>query len=357
MAGAQEALSWPLVHQGRCLAVFVLLKGKDEGKAAPAKDAFGEAADTWLAGFGTLAAPVFRLRRRAEEGAFVRLAENCREAFALLLGRGHLTAKAVAVLLLLAAAVLALVPVQYRVSARTVVEGQVRRIVAAPFEGFVDRGYVRAGDTVRAGQLLATLDDHALRIEEARWASERDQGIDKLREAMAKHDLAAVQVADAQKRQAAAQLSLAEDKIAHARLLAPFDGLVVSGDLSQKAGAPVEAGKELFAIAPLAHYRVILQVDERDIRHVRVGQHGELAITGIAGRLLPFSVAKVTPVATAKDGANFFRVEAALAEGVPDLRPGMEGIGKIETDRHSLWWVLMHGFSDWLRLALWRWLP
>jgi hypothetical protein len=35
----------------------------------------------------------------------------------------------------------------------------------------------------------------------------------------------------------------------------------------------------------------------------------------------------------------------------------MEGVGKIEAGRRSLWWVLTHGFADWLSLWLWTWMP
>jgi multidrug efflux pump subunit AcrA (membrane-fusion protein) len=154
-----------------------------------------------------------------------------------------------------------------------------------------------------------------------------------------------------------AQLALISEKIARARLNAPFDGIVVSGDLSQQIGAPVEAGRKLFEIAPLRSYRIILQVDEREIRHVLIGQGGRLVMTGIAGEPMDFKVATVTPVATAQEGKNFFRVEAALTEASPRLRPGMEGVGKIEVGSRSLWWVLTHSFTDWLILSLWTWMP
>lgn len=191
----------------------------------------------------------------------------------------------------------------------------------------------------------------------AKAASERDQYDKRLREAMANHDLTAMQVVGAQLGQAEAQLKLVSDKIERARITAPFDGIVVSGDLSQQIGSPVESGKKLFEIAPLQSYRVILQVDEREIRHVEVGQGGHLVITGIARDPLRFRVSKVTPVATAQDGKNFFRVEARFERGSPRLRPGMEGVSKIEVGRRQLWWILTHSFTDWLRMSLWSWLP
>jgi hypothetical protein len=42
---------------------------------------------------------------------------------------------------------------------------------------------------------------------------------------------------------------------------------------------------------------------------------------------------------------------------VPYLRPGMEGVGKVEVGERKVLWVWTHGLTDWLRLALWRWMP
>ena len=78
-------------------------------------------------------------------------------------------------------------------------------------------------------------------------------------------------------------------------------------------GTPVEQGKLLFQIAPLDAYRVILQVDERDIAYVQLDQKGELTLSGLPDRRLAFTVQQITPVASQEEGRNFFRVEAHLA--------------------------------------------
>ena len=64
---------------------------------------------------------------------------------------------------------------------------------------------------------------------------------------------------------------------ARTRLVAPFDGVVVKGDLTQSLGSPVAKGDVLFEVAPLDGYRVILSIDERDISDVREGGRGRLA--------------------------------------------------------------------------------
>ena len=47
-------------------------------------------------------------------------------------------------------------------------------------------------------------------------------------------------------------------------------------------------------------------------------------------------LSKITPVTVAEEGRNSFRIEARLTESGPHLRPGMEGVAKIETGQRSL---------------------
>ena len=63
---------------------------------------------------------------------------------------------------------------------------------------------------------------------------------------------------------------------------------------------------------------------------MRAGQRGELVLASMPGVRFPLTVKSVTPVNTAKDGRNLFRVEAPL-DVKPDgrLRPGMEGVNLI----------------------------
>jgi multidrug efflux pump subunit AcrA (membrane-fusion protein) len=187
--------------------------------------------------------------------------------------------------------------------------------------------------------------------------SEREQLLRKHRQSMAAEDRASMGVVAAQINQAQAQLSLVEEKLERATLVAPFDGIVVSGDLSQLLGTPVELGKLLFEIAPLDAYRVILKVDERDIAYLNTGQRGELALSGIPNEVMPFGVKQITPVSTPQEGRNYFRVEAQIDNPSARLRPGMEGVGKISVGEHKLIWIWTHSLIDWLRLWAWRWTP
>jgi hypothetical protein len=245
---------------------------------------------------------------------------------------------------------------EYRVSAHAVVEGEVQRAIVAPFDGFVAGARLRAGQRVKAGEELAALDDRDLQLERQKWSSESEQFERKYRDALAKHDRANARILSAQLAEATAQLDLADQKIKRARLTAPFDGVVVTGDLSQMLGSPVEKGKLLFEVAPLDAYRVVLKVPEEDIRYVKVGQTGQIVLAGMSDRRLPFAVRNIG-IASAEDGQNLFRVEAQLTGAAASMRPGMEGVGKIAVGERHYLWIWTHGFFDWLSFKLWHWLP
>jgi multidrug efflux pump subunit AcrA (membrane-fusion protein) len=201
------------------------------------------------------------------------------------------------------------------------------------------------------------LDDRELKLERLKWVTEKEQLFKEYHAAMAEHDRSQIRILRAKIDQAEAQLTLIEEQLARTKVVAPFTGVVMSGDLSQSLGAPVERGQVLYEVTPLAEYRVIVEVYERDINEIKVGQQSELVLPSMADEIFPFVVEKITPVSIAKEGRNYFRVEGRMPQNSARLRPGMEGIGKITIDRRKLIWVWTHAAVDWVRMQVWRWWP
>ena len=113
----------------------------------------------------------------------------------------------------------------------------------------------------------------------------------------------------------------------------------------------------MFEIAPLENYRIELRVNESQIADVLVGQHGELVVAALPDQAFPFEVERITPVAAARDGATFFFVEGRLTASSERLRPGMEGVGKIEVGQRRLIWIWLRSALHWARIAAWKWFP
>lgn len=249
---------------------------------------------------------------------------------------------------------LVFLPVQFRVGAPAHLEGHLQRALAAPADGFIKSAAVRPGDEVVKGQLLAELNDEAFRLERDRRQSELVQLQSALGDALGKHDYAQIGVLSAKVQEARANLDLAAQQMQRTRLEAPFDGVVIKGDLTQSIGAPVRQGDTLFVLSPAQGHRVILDVDEKDIAEISVGQQGRLTLSAYPSTAIPFRVKRITPMAVAREGRNYFEVEAAPSHALERLRPGLQGVAKIDIERRALIWVLGHDLWRWLRLTLWQ---
>jgi multidrug resistance efflux pump len=341
--------SVPLLEDGQPIGVLTLERNHGE--------AFDDATIELCEVAGTLLGPVLALKRENDRGTLVRLGESVLRKAQLVVGPRHPGAKLAALVVVGLVAWLSLATGSYRVAAKTVVEGAVQRSEVAPFDGHIAQAFVRAGDVVQSGRVLARLDDRELKLEYARLTSEREQEERRSRQVLAGQDRGEMMVAAAEVAQTDAKLALITDKLQRATLTAPFDGLVVSGDLNQFLGTPVQQGQLLFQIAPLNAYRVILQVDERDISNLALGQTGQLTLSGLPGQTLDFAVQQITPVASQQEGRNYFRVEAHLLSASDRVRPGMEGVGKISVGERTLIWIWTHPLVDWFRFWLWKELP
>lgn len=348
---------------GSAAVLTVPLRGQDGGIFGAltfersVSESFDAATVALCESVAALLGPILEAKRTIDRPLPARMWDTARSLAAKLFGPRHLVWKIAAAAVTVLAVALALVDGDFRVTAKTTLEGEIRRAVAAPFRGFVYEAPVRSGDIVGEGQVMCSLDVRDLRLERSRWASEREQYVVEHRKAMAERERAAVNVLGKKMRQAEAQIALLDERIERATMRAPFDGIVVTGDLSQSLGAPVETGQVLFEVAPLDQYRVTMRVDERDIDEIREGQQGSLVLTSLPTESLTFEVVRITPVSVSEEGRNLFVVEGALGQVSERLRPGMEGYGKIEVDRRKLLWIWTHDMIDWVRIRLWRWLP
>ena len=303
------------------------------------------------------AGPLLELKRDATASWWRRLRGSLRQHAATLVAPGHVAGKLAAATLLLAAVAAILIPIPYRVSASARIEGSVQRVIAAPADGFLQRANVRAGDSVRAGQVLAELAGEDLLLEQRRRQSELRQHENAYKGAMARADRAQMVIHQARAGEAQAMLELVEGQLERAQIVAPFDGVIIKGDLAQNLGAPVQKGEVLLTLSPTASFRLIVEVEETDIAPIEPGRAGRLVLAATPDRSLDFKVTRIVPVATAGDGRNFFEVEAMLDAPDMALRPGLRGVAKIEAGERSLLWMALHRTFDWLRLALWSLAP
>ena len=347
--GSGTICSIPLVHEEVIFAVLTMERSGDETFDA----ATINSCEQTLA----LISSFLKLKQDDEQPAIQKVFNSSKSFLSELFGFNYLGLKLSALATLAIVCFSLLTEGEYRIHANAVLEGRIQRTIPAPMKGFIHSAKVRAGDTVVKQQVLATMEDVDLKLEKIKLTAKQQQLQREYRDAMANRELVQVRILNAQLAQVNAKIKLKTEELQRTIIKAPFDGIVIKGDLSQKLGAPVDRGDSLFTLAPLDGYRVILKVDERSISYIRHDQRGVLALSSLPDQKFPLRIEKITQVAKTDDGANIFRVEATLDELPQSLRPGMEGLGKIEVGHKKLFWIWTHEWVDWLKLWVWSWWP
>ncbi len=346
--GGSYICTVPLIHHGQVTGGVIF-------ERSSAATAFTPETTELCEQLSALFAPILEFRRLNDRPLSEKTKDLLKSAASGVFGSGHLGVKFVAAMSVLAVMTLTMVQWNYRVSSNSVLEGTIERVITAPEEGYIKDAPARPGDLVSAKQTLATLDDRDLKLEKLKWSGKQKQIAKEYREALAGRDRSQIGILRAQLDQAQAQLEILEKKLERTVIAAPIGGVVVSGDFTRALGSPVERGQIMYKVSPLDQYRVLLDVDESDVAELSVGMKGELTLAAAAEETFEIVVDKITPVSEAGDGANYFQVEASLVETPQFLRPGMQGVSKIEIGERRLIWVLTHKLVDWLRLKLWAW--
>lgn len=223
--------------------------------------------------------------------------------------------------------------------------------VGSRISGVVRRLFVRIGDRVEKGQLLAELDDRDLlaRRNEAQAALalatanrqfartdlQRKRGMQGL-VAPSELDLAerAFAVARQQEEGARASLAFAKTQLDYGRIVAPIAGVVAS--VSTQEGETVAASfaaPTFVTLLDLGRLEVWAYVDETDIGRIRIGQPGRFTVDTYGATEFEGRVTAVYPKAEIRDNVVNY-VTVVRFDPPPDrvLRPDMTTTVRIALD-------------------------
>jgi RND family efflux transporter MFP subunit len=294
------------------------------------------------------------LLKRAEAWVGERWARALRARLGKYLGVEHTLAKAGAVAGTLVLAWAVFGGLRYRVAAGFSLRGTETAIMSAPFEGFLGEAKVQKGDTVGAGQVLATLDRTELALELSAAQADETRFEREVQQARSERKLADMQVAEARAAQAKAKLEILALHLAQSEVRAPFDGVVVEGDLRERIGTPLKQGDALYRIARLDKMYAEVLVREDDVRAVVTGAPGEIAFASKPGSRFAVHVERVEPMAVPRPEGNVFIVRCTLPEMHEAWwRPGMSGAARLDAGRHAPLWIATHRTLDYLRMRWW----
>ncbi len=200
-----------------------------------------------------------------------------------------------------------------------------RREMALSFRiaGVLTRVSVEAGDPVRAGQVLATIDPAAVDARQQAMSSDLDKArrdLERAKTLYAKGYVAKVRVDDAESavRSANAAYSSAAFDRRWAQLVSPASGVVL--ERKAQAGEVVQPGQAVVSVADLASPLVLrVPLPDRDVAGIGVGAPVEVSVDALPGQVLSGHVTRVGQSADARTGAVTVEIEVAAR---PELRSG-----------------------------------
>lgn len=225
--------------------------------------------------------------------------------------------------------------------------------VGSRASGVVKRLYVRIGDRVTKGQLLAELDDRDLiarRHEAAAALQQADVNLSYARTDLQRTrelsaagvlsrsdlDLAerAAAVAEQQVTGAQASLAYATTQLAYARIIAPIAGVVAS--VSTQEGETVAANfaaPTFVTLLDLSRLEVWAYVDETDIGRIDIGQQARFTVDTYSDHEFEGRITAVYPKAEIRDNVvNYVTVVRFEPPRDRTLRPEMTTTVQIALD-------------------------
>lgn len=297
--------------------------------------------------------PLLHEKRRNDRLLVTKALASLRDLTTAIIGRQHFVWKVATLGTAAAIWMLATIQVPYAIKTDAVVQGAQQRLVSASFDGFIAEAPVREGDQVNEGGLLARLDDREQTLELLRLGTQADELKLELERAIGEQERAVAQILRARLEQIEAQRLLIDERIARMRMTAPFEAVVISGDLSRAVGRAVAQGEPLLTIAPTGDYRIRLTVDQSDVDLVESGLVGDMRLTARPSMEHAITLLETLPVAQYGDGRTTFTVDARFLNTPPEALHGMEGSARITIGERTLAAVWLG--PVWERVRLWLW--
>ena len=248
-----------------------------------------------------------------------------------------------------------LLPVTYRVRSNCTTEPITKRFAVAPFQGLIEKGFAKPGDSVSKGQLLARMDGQSIRWELASTIAERQHANKKREIALADRKVTDSLLAQLDAQRLTAETQLLQYQESQVEIRSPIDGVILAGSLERADAAAVDTGDVIYEIAPLQQMQIEAIIAADQIMHVSAGQPIRVWIDGLSGQSFQGTIDRVNPRSELREGQNVFVAMINIDNQNDLLRPGMTGSVRIDCDKHPLAWNLFHGPWDYIASRLTWW--
>lgn len=232
--------------------------------------------------------------------------------------------------------------------------------------GKVSQVFVRQGDEVKPGQLLAILEDPEIRAKAQIVAAQLALASSNLRHNEGSDPEKTAQAARERSRWQR-ELAVAQKEVESLEIHATFAGIITTPEVEQKVGAYLSRGDEFCRVVDRSTMRARILVRDWELEDVRPGTPVKAIVlpfpyrinSGHVDQILP-AAAEDRPVAQphklermGQELTNYFAVIVEFPNPDGSLREGMTGIARINAKRSPLASKVGRESWRWLRSQVW----
>lgn len=205
--------------------------------------------------------------------------------------------------------------------------------IVAKVRGLVQELMVEEGDYVRAGQVIAKIEDDQYRIESERAKATLDRLYNDYQrnKELFDRDLLAAELYENSRYEYESQKAaydLAELNYEHTNIKSPINGVISERFI--KVGNMIGTDQQAFQVTDFDPIQANLFIPEHERSKIKAGQRAEMLADAIPGQVFTGRVERISPTIDPQTGT--FKVTVYLDDNQDMLRPGMFGRVKIVYD-------------------------
>ena len=254
-----------------------------------------------------------------------------------------------------AAIFLTFCPIPMRLAGDASVAPQNISQIQPEFDGVVRSVAVHEGDAVKKGTVLAELEDWEYRSDLAAAEAKYKSALAEMNRALAANDGTEAGMQRLQADFWSSEIDRAHERLEKTRLRSPIDGLIDTPHVETFAGRRLEKGDVFAEVINTSAAMVDVAIDQEEVRFLKPGQDAAVKLESFPTKTFRGTVAIVSPKSTSNGDDRVFFARVSVPNPSGEIRPGMQGRGKIWTGWHPAGYVLLRRPLAWIWSKLWSW--
>jgi len=223
-------------------------------------------------------------------------------------------------------------------------------------EGVVSKVYVREGEHVTRGQVIAELADWDARSALAQAEAKYQTALLQMNRSLAANDGSEAGVQQVQAGFWKSEVARDQELLDRMRLRSPIDGLVATPHVENMIGRRLQYGDSFAEVVDTSRAIADVAVDDSDSSLLRAGSHASIKLNSFPTRIFRGEVTVVSPRGIVQGDSRVFFARVALPNADGAIRAGMEGRGKVRAGWYPAGYVMFRKPLLWIYSRAWSWL-